>query len=840
DSTATAQATVTITINAAAAPTLSTTSETIEATEGTAITALTITAQEALTWTADSSTLPSGITGTAADDNKSFTISGTPKAGTAGTYSYTVTAKNSLGKTTAAAITIKVNQAPAPQLTASATSINATEGRQITTITVTANEDVTWTSDGTLPSGITGTSSGRTFTIAGAPALGSAKTEAYSYTVTAKNALEVTESSTITITVSEAAELIDITATTITATEGEAIDPVTIKSAAGNVLTWTTSGDLPSGLIGAAATDNKSFTISGTPATGTEGSYTYVITAKNSDGESATATITVKVNAALTAPVFDITAKSITATEGEAIESLTVTATAGTDLTWTTSGDLPSGLTGVKSGDTAFTISGTPATGTAGSYTCTVIATNTAGSAQSVIKITVTAKESESETTAYAPILSSTDMKITATEGEAITSLTITAISGDNLAWSTTGSLPTGLTGAAAANKLSFTISGTPASGTANSYTYRVTARNDAGSATARVSVTVERRSGSGGDTINNEVTNGLDNLSQTGESMTLEDALKNQLGFSTGELRQVTEITIPENITDLGDLTALLPNLQKIDLTNANGLETVDLTGNSSVKEITMTGNTTVKTLDLTDSGVTKIDASGCTALENVNVAGNKILEELLIDECTNVTSLNVAGCTNLKILSLSDCGGVSELNVDGCENLEDLSFNGNALKRFDGRGLAKLRQTKKLNAYGQRVGDTKLTRTFNFIDFFLNMLFNSQVSISGITVDISEDGDKNVKNIIARDSSGNKIATTTAYDPATGEVVFAAIPASIEYDYDTGIDSPDSMDISISGEAFDGGENISLGGGGGGCSTGFASLALLALAGFVFRNRH
>ncbi|MBQ9595419.1 MAG: hypothetical protein IJR35_06100, partial [Synergistaceae bacterium] len=188
---------------------------------------------------------------------------------------------------------------------------------------------------------------------------------------------------------------------------------------------------------------------------------------------------------------------------------------------------------------------------------------------------------------------------------------------------------------------------------------------------------------------------------------------------------------------------------------------------------------------------------------------------------------------------LSLSDCGNVSELDLTGCVNLEDLSFDGNAIKRFDGRNFPKLRQSKKLNAYGQKVRDIKFTRRFSFVDFFMNLLFNSQVSVSDISVNVSaESGDKNVKNIIARDSSGSKIATTSAYDPATGEVTFAETPASIEYEYDTGIDSPDSMDVSISGEGVEE-SNPLYGGSSGGCSTGFASLALLIMAGFVLKKK-
>ncbi|MBQ9594242.1 MAG: right-handed parallel beta-helix repeat-containing protein, partial [Synergistaceae bacterium] len=557
--------TLKITVNEAAATlALTTSKESINATEGTAIESITITANEDVAEWSESGSLPSGIEGKS--DGKTYTISGTPEVGssTSSPYSYTVTAKNAKGHTAQATVTITVAAAAAPTLTTSAQSINATEGTAITAITITANEDVTWKTDDAskLPSGVTGTSSGKVFTIAGTPAVGTAKEEAYSYTVTATNNLGVSATSTVTITVSAvgSTQIIDITASTIDATEGTAIEALTIRSYAGTELTWKTSGDLPAGVKGAEATDKKSFIISGTPEAGSSAKspYNYFITATNAAGDSEQAKITLTVKAAVVSPDLDITAKSINATEGEPIETITIKATKGDNLTWTTSGDLPAGITGKASGDKTFMISGTPATGTAGSYTCTVITTNTAGSAKSVIKITVAAKEPEAEPAKeYAPILSSTDIKITATEGEAITAFTITATSGDNLTWTADATkLPEGLTGTAAADNKSFTISGTPKQGSKGNYTYTVTASNTAGMASAKVSITVSG-SGSGGDDedkdVNDEVTTGLEDLAQSGEETTLEDALKNQLGLTEEQLKQVTSITIPDNITDLG-----------------------------------------------------------------------------------------------------------------------------------------------------------------------------------------------------------------------------------------------------------------------------------------------
>ena len=161
-----------------------------------------------------------------------------------------------------------------------------------------------------------------------------------------------------------------------------------------------------------------------------------------------------------TRPVLEGSSFTIEAREGQAVTARTISALSGDNLVWTTSGTLPNGLTGSAESDgKGFSISGTPSAGTAGSYTYTVTAANSAGSANAVITVNVAAAD-------VAPVLSGQSFRIHAKEGEAISVLTITATSGENLTWSATGTLPSGLTGSAASDGMSFTISGTPSAGT--------------------------------------------------------------------------------------------------------------------------------------------------------------------------------------------------------------------------------------------------------------------------------------------------------------------------------------------------------------------------------------
>ena len=144
----------------------------------------------------------------------------------------------------------------------------------------------------------------------------------------------------------------------------------------------TESGTLPAGLM---FTDNGdgTATLKGTPAAGSGGSYPIVIKAANSVGS-------VTQNFTLT----NAEAPSITSPAGATFSTgvagtYTVTTTGYPAATITESGTLPSGLAFNDKGDGTATISGSPASGTAGSYPVTLSATNSSGS-KATLALTIT------------------------------------------------------------------------------------------------------------------------------------------------------------------------------------------------------------------------------------------------------------------------------------------------------------------------------------------------------------------------------------------------------------------------------------------------------------------
>ncbi len=143
--------------------------------------------------------------------------------------------------------------------------------------------------------------------------------------------------------------------------------------------TWSvTSGSLPPGL-----TLSSAGLVSGTPTTG--GNYSFTATAANSLGTAAQA-VTLQVRQA---PAFT-SANATTFTAGSA-GSFTVTTTGLPTASITRTGTaLPTGVTLVDNGDGTATLSGTPATGTAGVYSLGLTASNGVGTAaQQTFTLTV-------------------------------------------------------------------------------------------------------------------------------------------------------------------------------------------------------------------------------------------------------------------------------------------------------------------------------------------------------------------------------------------------------------------------------------------------------------------
>jgi hypothetical protein len=325
---------------------------TINAVQGTPITPVTMTGSGGAggPYTFSATGLPAGLTMAS-----SGTVSGTPTV--SGTFSYTVTVKDSSGNigTVNCSVTVK------PTPTASCVTITDVQGVAITPVSMTGSGGVggpyTFSATG-LPAGLTMASNG---TISGTPTVSGT----FGYTVTVKDSSGNigTVNCSVTVNPTPTASCV-----TINAVQGVAITPVTMigSGGVGGPYTYTAAG-LPAGLTMAS-----SGTISGTPTV--SGTFGYTVTVKDSAGNTGTVNCSVTVNPTPTASCV-----TINAVQGVAIAPVTMTGSGGVGGPYTFSATgLPAGLTMASNG----TISGTPTV--SGTFGYTVTVKDSAGNAGTV------------------------------------------------------------------------------------------------------------------------------------------------------------------------------------------------------------------------------------------------------------------------------------------------------------------------------------------------------------------------------------------------------------------------------------------------------------------------
>jgi|GEM_PF-938954 len=400
----------------------------------------------------ETGSLPAGVTFTDNGDGTA-TLAGTPTA--AGAFPITITASN--GATTDATQSFMLTVTKLATITSADHTgfIIGTAGNFTVTTTAGYPTATTVTETGSLPSGVSFTDNGDgTATLAGTPAAGTAGS--YPLTISATNSAGTSQQA-FTLTVTEAPAITSADHATFTVGSAGSFTVTTSPAAA----TITKSGSLPAG-VSFTDNGNGTATIAGTPVAGTGGTYPLTISATNSSG-TGTQSFTLTVNELATFT----SANHATFIIG-ASNTFTVTTVAGypTATTITETGSLPSGVSFTDNGDGTGTLSGTPASGTTGSYPLTFSATNTTGTRQQSFTLTVQPANS-------APAITSTD-HATFAKGSA-GSFTVTTTGFPTATITKTGTLPAGVTFTDNHNGTA-TIAGTPTQ--TGAFTITITANN--------------------------------------------------------------------------------------------------------------------------------------------------------------------------------------------------------------------------------------------------------------------------------------------------------------------------------------------------------------------------
>ena len=229
----------------------------------------------------------------------------------------------------------------------------------------------------------------------------------------------------------------------------------------------------------------KDRTLAGRPPAGSTGTYTFTVTASNGVSPGATQTFTLTVNTPVKqqAPAFT-SAGSVHFTVGQ-VGSFTVTAGEFPVATFGPVSGLPSGLTFTDNGNNTATLAGTAAAGTECTYSFTLTAKNSVGTATQ--KFTLTINEAPKITSAPAALFT------VGTTGSFSVTTKAGFPKGTNV--SEKGALPASLVFLPGSQGKAI-LQGTPAVGSGGVYTITLTASNSAASGQQSFVLTVDEASG--------------------------------------------------------------------------------------------------------------------------------------------------------------------------------------------------------------------------------------------------------------------------------------------------------------------------------------------------------
>jgi len=388
-------------------------------------------------------------------------LTGTPPAGSGGSYTFTLKAANGFSPSASQIFTLFVDQSPVITSANHATFTAGSANTFAVTTTAGAPTTTALSATGALPSGVSFTDNGDgTATLAGTPAAGTGGVYAITVQATATGGSAPAASQSFTLTVDEVPSFTSTDhATFAVGTAGTF--SVTTANAYPVATSLTKTGILPPGVT---LTDNGdgTATLAGTPNAGTGGVYTLTLTATNAVGHT-DQTFTLTVNE----PPTISSANHATFIRNTAA-AFTVTTAGGQPaaVTITESGPLPAGVTFTDNGDGTATLGGTPTVD--GSFALTITASNgVLPDATQTFTLTVNAP----------PAITSAD-HTTFTVGTAGT-FTVTTTAGTPTATTIveSGALPSGVSFTDNGDGTA-TLAGTPAAGTGGSYPVTITAGN--------------------------------------------------------------------------------------------------------------------------------------------------------------------------------------------------------------------------------------------------------------------------------------------------------------------------------------------------------------------------
>ncbi|MBN2387249.1 MAG: Ig-like domain repeat protein [Anaerolineales bacterium] len=382
----------------------------------------------------EAGTLPSGVA-FVDNGNGTGTLSGTPAAGSQGTYPITITANNGVSPDATQGFTLTVNAAPAIT-SADNTTFTIGSAGSFTVTTTGAPTPAISIPPGSLPAGVTFTDNGDgTAALAGTPAAGTNGT--YPFVITANNGVLPNATQNFTLTVSLAAttttitsdlpdpssvgQAISVTFTVTSAGPGtpsgnvtvsDGVDSCSVDAVVGTCsLALTTAGGRTLTAVYAGNSSFNGSTSAGEAHTVNAANTTTTITADAPDPSQVGEPVTVNYTVAVVAPGTGTPTGNVTVTTGA--DSCTGTVAAGScTIVFTSAGAKT--LTATYAGDASFTGSTSPAVGHTVNMASTMITITSDAPDPSVVGIPLPVNYS---VTVVAPGSGTPTSSVTVTDG---------------------------------------------------------------------------------------------------------------------------------------------------------------------------------------------------------------------------------------------------------------------------------------------------------------------------------------------------------------------------------------------------------------------------------------
>jgi large repetitive protein len=395
-------------------------------------------------------------------------LGGVPSEGAEGSYVVTITASD-LGAAVSRSFALTVVEGSVSPTLSGLTNVTMQAG-SVASYQVTAGGTPlpVITESGTLPDGLSFSDASGTGTVTGTLTANSVGVYTETFTATSSAGAD---SMTMIFTVEQNPAFNSPDSGTLIVGAGGSVNVSTSGFAAPSL---QQTGTLPGGII---FTDNGdgTGTFSGTATAGSGGVYPETITASDSNGTSISESFSLIVDAS-PAITSASTANFAVGTNGSFAITTGGFPAAAVSLT---SGTLPSGLTFTANANGTATISGDPASGTAGNYTLTLSAANSLAAVTGQLIVEVEQPvEFKGATTAQFAVGKVNSFSIT------------TSPSSSNVALTEMGKLPAGITFVDNGNGTA-RLSGTPTAADEGTFNFTITASNSFGVASEPMELTI-------------------------------------------------------------------------------------------------------------------------------------------------------------------------------------------------------------------------------------------------------------------------------------------------------------------------------------------------------------